>query len=267
MRLETFTSSDIKEKFKLPPYQRKRDSRVNEIALYMAEKGSYSSLPIVINSSYEIIDGGHRCEGFLIAVEKHNIRDEIQVLIDDNADRETFLRLNKTKQVPFSHKVKIHDSIIFLEKKIGASFTLGSSTKSSIGAADFARSLYIINVNKERVKQCSQKEAFDLLDNIGTEELITNYTKINNLKNRYLDKIPNDKKFSQKIFLYLCYLDMHIDLSDSDINRIATRMPISIGGDIGLPYNKELFIEAYNYNKKTNRLTINIFNKGKNNEI
>jgi len=263
MKLLKFKCSDIEADFTMPKFQRSQDNRVNKIATYMKEAGEYASMPIVANERFEIIDGGHRVKAFVFAVKNYNIKDEILVLIDSNANKETFVRLNKTKQVSFSHKAKIHDAIIYLENNMGASFTVGSSTKSSLGSADFARGLYMIRGNISRIKQCSQDEAFYLLDNIGTEKLRESYLYINEIKNRYIDNVGHGKKFLQKLFLYFCYLNNKIELKDKDIHRVSSRFPRSLGGDIGIAYNKELFVEAYNYNKKAGRVDISIFNNNR----
>lgn len=260
MKLIQMTFKDAKEKCKMPEFQRKSDSRVNSIAKYMGDNGEYASLPIVVNNEFEVIDGGHRLKAFFIAFEDFNIKDEILVLVDDKANKDTFLRLNLAKPVSFAHKVKIHDAIEYLEEKVGASFTVGRSTKLSIGTADFARGLFILKRMNDRFKQCSQKEAFDVLDNIDTKELKQLYVSINRLKNRYFENIGN-RKFMQKLFLYLLFVETKIKLSDKDIERAIERFPNSLGGDIGLALNKEIFIEAFNFNKKKNRLSISIFDK------
>ena len=258
MILITMTYQEAKAKCKIPEFQRKQDNRVSSIAKYMGEHGEYSSLPIVINNDFEVIDGGHRLNAFFIAFEDFKIKDEILALVDDKANKDTFLRLNLAKPVSFAHKVKIHDSVEYLEEKLGASFTLGRSTKSSIGTADFARGLFILKRTKTRLKQCSQKEAFDVLDSIEIRELEQLYTSINSLKNRYFEHIGN-RKFMQKLFLYFLFIGEKIQLSDKDIERTIERFPNSLGGDIGLALNKEIFIEAFNFNKKKNRLSITIF--------
>ena len=258
MKLIQMTYRNAKEKCRTPEFQRKSDSRVNSIAKYMGDNGEYASLPIVVNSDYEVIDGGHRLKAFFIAFEDFKIKDEILVLVDEKANKDTFLRLNLTKPVSFAHKVKIHNAIEYLEKNIGANFTVGRSTKLSMGTADFARGLFILKSINDRFKQCSQKEAFNVLDNINIEELKQLYTSIDRLKNRYFEHIGN-RKFMQKLFLYFIFIRERIQLSDKDIKRTIERFPNSLGGDIGLALNKEIFIEAFNFNKKKNRLSIAIF--------
>ena len=95
----------------------------------------------------------------------------------------------------------------------------------------------------------------------SSNDLVKITTKIVEIKRKYfeaLDKYKN-KKYLQKLFLYLVsYQFKNTEIDQAMFDKIISRFPNSMGGDIGLAYNKQLFVDAFNYNLKKESNKINI---------
>ena len=262
MKLIELTLKECKE-LEMASFQREQGkSKVKDLYDFFVKKGKYVGIPILINGNNKVIDGGHRVKAFIKAKEDGLIKGNILALRDAFADKQTFLNVNKGTPVPINHKVKIHSKIEHLIKN-GASLSYKTSG-SSLSYVDFARCLCIIDrhINQLRLKQSSQKEIQILLDKISITDVTKLYYKIYTLKDMYfnsLKKYPN-RKYMQKLFLYIVAISFKINLKENDMDRIVNKFPMSLGGDIGLAYNKQVFVDAYNFNikKECNRISIDI---------
>ena len=258
MELKQITYEAAK-KLTMPDFQRVQDkARVNELRDYFIEKGKYDSMPILVNQRGEVIDGGHRLNGFIKAFEEGKIDDKIYVLVDMEANKDTFLAVNKGRAVSISHKIKIHDKIKHL-KEIGYRFS-DISTSKSLSYVDFARALalQIRYLNNQPVIQAKQLEINKILDDIEIKDLKRFAVTILEVHNKYFS-LCYGKKFNQKVFLYIYWTFIKFGLSDNDIERIIKSYSSSLGGDIGTTFNKQTFLDILNYRKRINTIKLEEF--------
>ena len=243
----------------LPDFQRvQTKSKVNQLRDYYIEKGKYNSLPILVNQTGEVIDGGHRLNGFLKAFETGKIEDKIYVLVDIKADKDSFLAVNKGLVVSVGHKIKINDKIKHL-KEIGYKLS-DKSTSKSLGYVDFARALalQVRYLSNHPIRQATQQEIFKVLKDIEIKDLERFAVTIFEVHNRYF-LLNYGKKFQQKIFLYIYWTFIKFGITDNDIERIIKSYSTTLGGDIGTTYNKQTFLDILNYRKRTNLIKLEEF--------
>jgi len=249
---------DVKN-YELPVYQRKNHRRVkiNEIKKEMLEKNVYCFAPITVNENNEIIDGGHRYIAFCELIKDDLIKDGIEILTEAGASKESFLSMNNGTSVSLAHKIMIIDNIEKM-KNNGFSFTYGMSTMSSFGIADFGRAYHLLHGGGV-CRQCTQKKLLEFLNNAPYEKLVDTYIELEEYKRLYISNLEQSQKFLQKMFLYFVWLLRKNILVKDDFRRIVKKLPSSMGGDIGTGYNKSVFLDCYNYNKKINRLDFSVF--------
>lgn len=246
-------------KLTMPDFQRVQSkSRVRELKDYYIQKGKYDSMPILVNARGEVIDGGHRLYGFLRAFETGSIEDGIYVLVDNEANKDSFLAVNKGQVVSIGHKIKIHDKIKCLKSK---GYGLSDSTSGkSLGYVDFARalSLSVRHLNNQNIIQSKQKEIMNTLEQLEMNEIERIAKTIFEIHHRYFS-LSFGKKFNQKVFLYIYWTYIKFDITDSDIERIIKSYSASLGGDIGTTFNKQTFLDILNYRKRINIITLEQF--------
>lgn len=257
-KLEFIKYTDL-EKYKLPDYQRLKINRnkVSNIQKILIKEQKYTLSPIVVSEDFYIVDGGHRVTAFKESFMRGDISDGIWILIDSKASKETFIQLNMGTPVSIAHKLYISDNIERMRKN-GFSFTEGSSTRSSFGVADFARGCYIYNIN-DTFRQSSANKLIEFIDNLTYDEIVLYYKKLEKYKNLYVDSLLVGQRFLQKHFLYFVWFEKLNLMEKSDYEKIVPRLPKSLGGDIGMSYNKNLFLECYNYNRKKSRQDLSVF--------
>ena len=262
MRLEKITVEDLMQ-YKRADCQRvPKPAKVRALYKFYCEKGFFDSLPILVDEEKNIYDGGHRAEAYKMAFNDGKVKNEVIVLLNKNANQETFLNLNKGTPVSLNHKVKINKITKLLESR---GFLLSHNTsRNSLSYIDLARALSIVKRIQDglNIKQSNQEEIFNHLDYFySSNDLVKITTKIVEIKRKYfeaLDKYKN-KKYLQKLFLYLVsYQFKNTEIDQAMFDKIISRFPNSMGGDIGLAYNKQLFVDAFNYNLKKESNKINI---------
>ena len=249
MELKFLTKQEVL-KLKIPDFQRKINVAHRNKMVKTINNEGYSLSPIMINENGEIVDGQHRVSAYLIS----NSQENLPAIIVKDISKKLFLQLNMGKPVTISHKVFIHEKVQLLAEQYP--IIIGSSNLTSIGSSDLARGLFIIDT--KTVKQASQKEIFDMLDNAKVDELRKHTEKLLNIKKMYESNLTIKKKFLQKYFLYFCFLDSVVGLDNTDFERTVPRLSTSLGGDIGLPFNQQIFLDCFNYRKR-NKLDISIF--------
>lgn len=255
------------EEYKLPPYQRLKinRSKINGIRKILENEKIYTLLPIVVSTDNMIIDGGHRSKAYMELYKQGNVTGDIWALVDKQASKNTFVQLNMGSPVSIAHKLYISDNIEKMREN-GFLFTEGISTKVSIGVTDFARALFIYKTDVI-FKQSSASVLIDFINNLTYDEITKGYRTIYNFKEKYTNCLNVGQRFLQKHFLYITLMEKRGIMTEKDYARVVPRLPNSLGGDIGLTYNKNIFIECFNFGKKKNRIDMSIFeNKKENNE-
>ena len=105
------------------------------------------------------------------------------------------------------------------------------------------------------------KKQWELL-NISYQELEKyKFPEYQRLKNRYVDNLIVGQRFLQKHFLYFTWFEKLNLITEKDYEKIVPRLPKSLGGDIGMVYNKNLFLECFNYGRKKTRQDLSAFDK------
>lgn len=233
----------------IPEYQRKIDQAHKRSMLQcIIDKNDFCFMPITINKHNEVVDGQHR----LMAYIDSGIETTIPAICYEDSNKDTFLAMNKGKTVAVAHKILIHEKMKLL-KNI-TKITTGSSTKDSISASDLGRAVVLLKTGA--IVQARQQVIFYILDNISSDEFLVLAQKALYVKNKYFDNLPINKKFLQKLYLFIVHTSSKIDLSDADFYRIIDRFPNSLGGDISLTINKQFFIDAYNYKKRSGKIDL-----------
>ena len=265
MKLVELNIEEVRS-LKIASFQRETNkSKVNDLVRFYEKKGFFDSMPILINENHIVIDGGHRIKAYLKAFDNGNMKDGVFALIKDKANKETFLSVNRGTPVNINHKVKIHSKAEFLLKR-GFPFSAKTSP-NTISYVDFARALFLFQRKEDNlsIKQSNQKEIFSMLNKINHNELIEKSSVIQSVHDKYFLALSKEvnKKYLQKLFLYFVWLE----LTQKNVNmkiydKVVRRFPLSLGGDIGVSFNKILFIDAFNFNLKSkdNLLTIEKFN-------
>lgn len=262
MRLEKINVEKISD-LGIATFQRDTTpEKVKDLYNFFIERGFFDCLPLLVDGNYNIVDGGHRAEAYLRAFKDGKVKNELYILINESADINTFLNVNKGTPVSINHKVKIHKITNILK---ASGIVLSTKTTSiSLSYVDLARALAIVyrTKNKLSLKQSSQKELFTYIDYFcNQDELLDIVSEIIEIKNIYFESISKDssKKYLQKLFLYLISFSFkNKKINASLMDKIVNRFPLSLGGDISVAYNKQLFVDAYNYNLKleSNRITL-----------
>tara|TARA_R110000824_G_scaffold91480_2_gene222646 strand:- start:9675 stop:10484 length:810 start_codon:yes stop_codon:yes gene_type:complete len=249
------------EKYKFPEYQRLKinKNKTSAIEKILINAKEYNLLPIVVSEDFLIVDGGHRSVAFRECYKRGDVVGGIWVLIDKKASKETFIQLNMGSPVSIAHKIYISDNIEKMRKN-GFSFTQGNSTKSSFGVSDFARAFYIYSL-KESFRQASASKLIDFINDMPYSDCVNAYIKLTILKNRYVDNLIVGQRFLQKHFLYFTWFEKLNLITEKDYEKIVPRLPKSLGGDIGMVYNKNLFLECFNYGRKKTRQDLSVFNR------
>lgn len=265
MELKKIKVSELKN-FDMASFQRETKSiKVKRLYEFYIKKGFFDTMPILVSETNKIIDGGHRSSAYIKAFEDGYVKDEVFILIKKGANKDTFLNVNKGTPVSINHKVKIHSKIEYLLKK---GYNLSYKTSPlSLSYVDLARALCIINQieNSDNIRQSNPDYIESTLNKISLENIEKNTDFIFSIKDKYFNSlILNPKKrFLQKLFLYFVFIEKkRIDIKQSIYDKVVGKLPNGLSGDIGIAYNKQLFIDAYNFNFKleSNRIDLNIFN-------
>ena len=258
-----YISFEELSKYSFLEYQRLvvNKGKVKAIIEVLNNSGKYTLLPIVVSEDFLIVDGGHRVTAFRAAFLNGSIEDGIWVLIDNIASKETFIQLNMGTPVSIAHKLYISNNIKKMRDN-GFSFIEGSSTKSSIGVADFARAYYVFTTYGI-FKQASAKVLIDFINECDYESLVTAYRLITNITDKYYKNLSVGQRYLQKHFLYFIWMERKKVITDRDYEKVVPRLPNSLGGDIGMLYNKTIFLECFNFGKKKSRIDLSIFDNSK----